>query len=262
MVSQSTIISAIVAMVICIVFPIVLVIYFKKKEKFQIKPVFIGILGFFLFAMVLEQILHSIVISTKIIKLNTITFAIYGALAAGVFEEVGRFVMFKFFLKSNRLWKDGLAYGLGHAGIETILVGAFSYLNALIMSLAINSGKINELLKAQDASSVETIKNSLANMTLLATSMGVIERIFAFAIQIALTFIVLYAIRERKNIYLIIAILIHALIDFAPALYQMKFITNVYFIEGIIFIFAIFAYIFIKKSKALFNNISKIEISQ
>jgi len=257
-VSQSIIISTIVAMVFCILFPIISVIYFKKKEQFSMKTVFIGTLGFFLFAMVLEQILHSVVISTRIIKLNTITFAIYGALAAGVFEEVGRFVMFKFFLKGNRQWKDGLGYGLGHAGIETILVGALSYLNALIMSLAVNSGTINDLLKNQAATSIETVKNSLINATLIGTSMGIFERIFAFIIQIALTFIVLYAIRERKNIYLFVAILIHALIDFAPALYQIKFITNLYLIEGIVFIFAVVGFMFIIKSKSLFNDNTQI----
>jgi uncharacterized membrane protein YhfC len=254
MVNQSTIITIVVAMIFCILLPIISVIYFKKKEQFSIKTVFIGVLGFFLFAMVLEQILHSVVISTKLIKLNTITFAIYGALAAGVFEEVGRFVMFKFFLKGNRQWKDGLGYGLGHAGIETILIGAFSYLNALIMSFAINSGKISELLKTQDASTIETIKNSLINTSFIATSMGIFERLFAFIIQIALTFIVLYAIKERKNIYLLVAILVHALVDLTPALYQMKFITNVYLIEGIVFIFAIISFIFTMKSKSLFND--------
>ena len=262
MVRQSTIITIIVAMVFCIMFPIISVIYFKKKEQFSIKTVFIGTLGFFLFAIVLEQILHSVVISTKIIKMNTITFAIYGALAAGVFEEVGRFVMFKFLLKEDRQWKDGLGYGLGHAGIETILIGAFSYLNALIMSFAINSGTINNLLKNQDATAIETVKNSLVNVTLLETSMGIFERIFAFIIQIALTFIVLYGIKERKNIYLLVAILIHALIDFAPALYQMKFITNVYLIEGIVFIFAVIGFVFLMKSKLLFNNKAQIEMSK
>ena len=260
MVGQSTIIVIIVAMVFCILLPIISVIYFKKKEQFSIKTVFIGTLGFFLFAMVLEQIIHSLVIATKTIQLNTIAFAIYGALAAGVFEEVGRFVMFKFLLKDNMRWKDGLGYGLGHAGIETILVGALSYLNALVMSLAINSGTIKDLLINQDTTTIETVKNSFANLTLLATSMGVFERVFAFIIQIALTFIVLYAVKERKKIYLLVAILIHALIDFAPALYQMKFITNLYLIEGIVFIFAIFGFIFIMKSKALFKDNSVVEI--
>jgi uncharacterized membrane protein YhfC len=262
MVSQGTIISEIVAMVFCILLPIISLIYFKRKEHFSIKPVLIGALGFFIFALVLEQMLHSVVISTKIIKVNTFAFAIYGALAAGVFEEVGRFVMFKFLLKNNREWKDGLGYGLGHAGIETLFVGAMSYINALVMSLAINSGTINELLKNQDAATIETVKNSLVNSTLLTTSMGVFERIFAFIIQIALTFIVLYAIRERKNIYLLVAILIHALIDFAPALYQMKFITNLYLIEGIVFVFAVISFIFIMKSKSLFNVKEQIEISK
>ncbi|MBZ9687656.1 YhfC family intramembrane metalloprotease [Clostridium estertheticum] len=262
MVSQSIIIFIIVAIVFCTLFPIVSVIYFKNKEHFSIKTVAIGGLGFFLFVMVLESLLHSMVISTKIIKVNTITFAIYGALAAGIFEEVGRFVMFKFFLKNNRQWKDGLGYGLGHAGIETILIGALSYLNALIMSLAINSGTINNLLKNQNTAEIETVKNSLVNVTLLATSMGVFERVFAFTIQIALTFIVLYAIRERKNIYLLVAILLHALVDSAPALYQMKIITNIYFIEGLVFLFAIISFIFIMKTKSLFNDKVQIEISK
>jgi uncharacterized membrane protein YhfC len=256
MVSQSTIISSIVALIICMLFPIILVIYFKKKEGFSIKNVFIGILGFFIFALVLENLLHSVIITTKIIKLNTIAFAIYGAIAAGVFEELGRFVMFKFFLKRNRQWKDALGYGLGHAGIETLIIGGISYLNTVIMSSAINSGTINELLKNQDAATIETAKNSLINVTLLATSMGVFERIFAFIIQLALTFIVLYAIREKKNIYLLVAILIHALVDFAPALYQMKYITNLYFIEGLLCIFAIIGFIFIMKSKSLFREIN------
>lgn len=262
MVSQSIIILIIVAIVFCTLFPIISVIYFKKKEHFSIKTVVIGSLGFFLFVMLLENLLHSLVISTKIIKVNTITFAIYGALAAGVFEEVGRFVMFKSFLKKNRQWKDGLGYGLGHAGIETLLIGALSYLNALMMSLAINSGTINNLLKNQNPSEIETIKSSLVNMTLFATSMGVFERVFAFTIQIALTFIVLYAIRERRNIYLLVAILLHALVDSAPALYQMKFITNLYAIEGIVLTFAILGFIFIMKSKSLFNDKVQIEISK
>lgn len=262
MVSQSIISLEIGAMVFCMLFPILLVIYFKRKERFSIKTVVIGSLGFFLFAMILESLLHSVVISTKIIKMNTIPFAIYGALAAGVFEEVGRFVMFKFFLTKNRQWKDGLGYGLGHAGIETVLVGALSYLNVIVMSLAINSGTIVDLLKNQDAAAIETIKNSLVNVTLLATSMGVFERIFAFIIQIALTFIVLYAIKERKNIYLLVAILIHALIDFAAALYQIKFITNLYVVEGIVLIFAIIGFIFIMKSKSLFNENTGIQISK
>jgi len=262
MVGQSIITLLIASLVFCILLPIISVVYFKNKEHFSLKTVFIGSLGFFIFAMVLESLLHSLVITTKIIKMNTIPFAIYGALAAGVFEEVGRFVMFKFFLKKNREWKDGLGYGLGHAGIETLLVGALSYLNVVVMSVAINSGKINDLLKNQSADVIETTKNSLVNATLLSTSMGIFERVFAFVIQIALTFIVLYAIRERKNIYLLVAILIHALVDFAAALYQIKLITNLYAIEGIVSIFAIIAFIFILKSKALFKDKPQIQISK
>ncbi|SHI82932.1 Uncharacterized membrane protein YhfC [Clostridium cavendishii DSM 21758] len=254
MVNQSIIITMIVATVISILLPITLMLYWKRKEKFQIKTFFLGMLGFFLFAMILERILHTVVISTKVIPVNTIYFAIYGALAAGVFEEVGRFVIFKFFLKNNREWKDGLGYGLGHAGIEMILLGGLTFVNYIVVALAINSDKLDKLLQGQNAEAVTNLKNTILNLTAPEIAMGIGERILALVLQLAFSFIVLYAIRERKNIYLLIAILVHALVDFVPALYQMNLISNIYFVEGIVFIFSILAFIFVIKSKAIYRN--------
>ena len=54
---------------------------------------------------------------------NPYVFAIYGGLTAGIFEELGRFVAFFFLLKKYLDYKDGFAYGIGHGGIESILVG-------------------------------------------------------------------------------------------------------------------------------------------
>ncbi|MBK1809871.1 YhfC family intramembrane metalloprotease [Clostridium sp. YIM B02505] len=254
MVSNSVIISLVVVMVLCFAVPIGTLIFFKIKERFSIKTTFVGILGFVLFSLVLEQFMHKAVISSKILTVGTLGFGIYGALAAGVFEEVGRFVMFKTLLKKNREWKDGIGYAIGHGGIEAILIGGLSMLNSLIIALAVNSSTLGVLLKGQSASVVDTVKSSVVNATASGVALGGAERVFAFIIQIALTFIVLYGIRQRKNIYLLIAILLHALVDLAPALYQSKIITSVAVIEVLLCIFAVIGLVFIVKSKKMFES--------
>jgi len=80
------------------------------------------------------------------------------------------------------------------------------------------------------------------------------ERIFAFGIQIALTMVILYAVRYRKNIYLFIAIIVHALIDVIAGLYQTKIITSIYVVEGIVALYFIIAIIFIYKTKKIFSK--------
>lgn len=255
MVSNNVIISMIIVTSICVLFPIGVFIYFKIKKGISIKATLGGVIGFVLFALILEQILHRIVISSNIIPVNTLAFGIYGALAAGVFEETGRFLIFKTFLKNKREWKDGLGYAIGHGGIEAILVGGMSFLNSLIIAFALNSGTLDTMLKGQSEAMIENIKASVMNSTPLMLGVGGVERIFALMIQIGFTFVVFYGIKKRKNIYLLYAILIHALVDFIPALYQTKIITNVFVIEVIVVIFAVIALIFTIKSKKVFENI-------
>ncbi|WP_407645006.1 YhfC family glutamic-type intramembrane protease [Clostridium polyendosporum] len=58
---------------------------------------------------------------------------------------------------------------------------------------------------------------------------------------------------HRKNIYLFIAILLHALMDFPAALYQMK-VTNIFITEDIVFVYFIIAIIFLSKTKKIFSK--------
>ncbi len=260
MVSMSTIVSLSISTVIWLVFPLIVLIVLKKKEKFSIKPVLIGAAVFIVFAMILERLLHMVVIGNNLIT-NSVLFSIYAALTAGVFEETGRFIAFKTLLKRNTEWKNGLAYGIGHGGIEAILIGAVTGVQYLVFSYMINNGTFDAMLGAKipasQLSQLQLIKEQLlmtqANGIAL-TIFGIFERFFAMGIQIALTMVVLYAVKYRKNIYLVLAIILHALMDIPAALYQMKIITNIYMIEVMIGIYFIIGLIFLIKSKKIFIN--------
>ncbi|UJL46812.1 YhfC family intramembrane metalloprotease [Virgibacillus sp. NKC19-16] len=105
--------------------PLFCTIYFIRKYRISWKPILIGIMVFIVFSQILEQMLHRYVFGinpslSEWLK-NPYLFALYGCLATGVFEEIGRYIGFRYLLKKYRDWKDGIAYGIGHGGVEVLL---------------------------------------------------------------------------------------------------------------------------------------------
>ncbi|PKG23375.1 hypothetical protein CWS01_12215 [Niallia nealsonii] len=108
-----------------------------------------GVLIFFVSSQVLEKILHIAVLAPTGTQLkwsaNPYLFALYGGLAAGIFEEIGRFFAFKLLLKKNHQYRDGLSYGLGHDGIEAILIRGVSALSSIILYSMVQSGALSNV---------------------------------------------------------------------------------------------------------------------
>ncbi|WP_239549281.1 YhfC family intramembrane metalloprotease [Scopulibacillus daqui] len=247
--------------VVSILVPIGSLIYLKKRvTMIPWKPVLIGVLIFIVFSQMLEKFLNVYILNinpyTSAWFNNPYLYALYGGLAAGIFEELGRFIGFYYLLKNDREWKHGIAYGIGHGGIESILIGVFGGIQFLTLSFLINSGQFNTLLNLHDKSdsSLLMIKEHLINQPTFFL-LGGIERIFSFVIQLSLSLLVLYAIRNKKIRFLLYAILIHTSVDFF-ALISQKFQLSPFFVEGILFIMMIFSWIHIIKSKLWFSKTS------
>src|SRR5699024_10761872 len=106
MVSGGTIISIIIPRIIAFGLRILLLVFILKKYPKYWKPMLVGAGIFFVFAQVLEAILHQVVFFVDIFTTNwlqnPLVYAIYASLAAGVFEEIGRFIGFRFLLKKFR----------------------------------------------------------------------------------------------------------------------------------------------------------------
>lgn len=248
MVSQSVIAGYIFSIILSIGFPIGAFIYFKRKERISFRPVLTGSLIFIFFALVLEGTVNFYLLnineSTAMIKTNPYLFSVYGALAAGVFEETGRYVAFAWLLKKYRDRKDGLAYGLGHGGIESIFLGGFASIQYVILANVVNSGALND----NSVPGAAAIKASMLHIT-ADTSFSVgIDRILAFFIQLALSLLVLYAVKNKKILWFFLAILIHTAIDFIAVLgviYKFSpFIMDLYLLAVVIG-----AVIYIRKTK-------------
>jgi len=115
---------------------------------------------------------------------------------------------------------DGLAYGLGHGGIEALFIGIVSLLNFWIIAQAVTQGNAQLVTKIPQAT-IDYIKSLSAGSIYLL----VFERIVAVICQVLLSFWVWKSVKEKALIYFLAALGLHALIDLAPALGQIQFLS-------------------------------------
>lgn len=218
-VGAGTFAGIIFSLCISIALPVVLLIVVHKKTKARMAMAVIGAATFFLFAMVLEQILHAIVLGVggERITGNIWIYGLYGGLAAGLFEEVGRFVAMRFAMKKQLNLPNALMYGVGHGGIEAILIVGLASVSNLVTSIMINAGTLEASLGALDQATKEA---TLTQLSALWTTpsyqffLSGIERIVAVTLHIALSVLVFQAVKLGKKRYWFLAFAIHAGVDF------------------------------------------------
>lgn len=166
----------------------------------------VGAGTFVLFALVLEQGLHAAVLLSPLgatIQGNIWLYGLYGGLAAGLFEETGRLVAFRFFLKRELRPITALTYGVGHGGIEAILITGMTMVSNIVLVSMASAGAITDpLVLAQ----LEALTATPAGMFLWAA----FERCSAILLHIANSVLVFAAVRQKKVGLYVLAILFHA----------------------------------------------------
>lgn len=222
MVSKLSIAIIIVNMILGVVIPIVLLLYFKKKYKAGIKSFLVGSAVMLLFAMVLEQLAHSVVLGSPagiVIQENIWMYALYGSVMAGLFEETGRLLAMRYVLKKEHgNAHNALMYGAGHGGFEMFVILSIGMINNLIYSVMINLGQTQTLLEPLDEATrgtLQTAFDALVQTPFWLFALSPVERLAAITAQIGLSVIVWYAAAGKKikgNLF-ILAILLHAILD-------------------------------------------------
>ncbi len=245
-INYKSLICAIISFLVALLVPIGVSIVLKLKTKGSIKSLIFGAVGFILSALVLEQILHCFVLVIKnpvsdYVKAHTWAYCLYGCLAAGVFEETGRFVMYKTFLKNKRDSSVPVLYGIGHGGFESIIIGAIQILSVIVLSLQVNSLGSAEALKnvkPEAVSSTLALVQPMFTGNPLILLAGGFERLTAMALHMALSILVYKAVTcsSKKWLYPF-AILLHAIFDVPAVLYQ-RGVLGIWVCELFLFIAA------------------------
>ena len=137
------------------------------------------------------------------------------ALTAGIFEEVGRYIGYRWLMRRDeKTWSKALMYGLGHGGLEAaLLVGGLTLIG--LINLILLPSMLGTLPPDQRAQ-VEQQLAAVAAQPDWLPLVGAYERLWALAFHVAMSVVVLQVFR-RGIAWLWLAIGAHALLDFLAA---------------------------------------------
>lgn len=146
------------------------------------------------------------------VRLNLIIFALFVGLSAGVFEEVARYLTYRFWAKDARSWGRGLMLGAGHGGIEAILLGLLGAINVGTLALMQQGMFMNVVPDEQLPMLQEQITAVFSSPPHLII-LGAVERLFALCAHLALSLMVMQVFVRGQLRWLGAAILWHALLN-------------------------------------------------
>lgn len=229
--STGTIAAFLVGGILAILIPIAALIIFKLKNKdVKLRYFFIGAATFVVFALILEQILHYFMLST-IQNSGVVFYTLYGALCAGIFEETGRFLAFKLFCKNENDPRASIMYGLGHGGVEAVVLVGVTLISYAVTAMTVNALGTEALFGAlpdEQRWAAEAQIAALTDYDMVSTIVSLAERILAIILHTALSVIVFASIKMKGRLWLYpAAIVLHALFDVPAALYQRGVITGI-----------------------------------
>jgi uncharacterized membrane protein YhfC len=193
-----------------------------------------GIAVFALSAMVIERALNDYLLrqnpTTSEWLSDPLAFVVYGALAAGICEEVGRFIAMRWLARrhaGNAHDGTALAYGLGHGGAEAWLVGVMVQAQWIAFGVLENRGQLDAYLGNLPAGPLVRIHLLLASLSPAMAGVFVLERIAALVFQIGLSMLMWRGVRRGWRAVLPVAIVAHALIDVPAAMSQAGLLSLV-----------------------------------
>jgi uncharacterized membrane protein YhfC len=209
--------ATLVAIVLEIALPIALALVTRRRLGVGWRYFGYGALIFFLFQMIsrvpIVQVTQALIgPQLRASFALQVGWLVVLVLTAGLFEEVGRYVGYRWLMRrEEKTWNKALMYGLGHGGLESML---------LIAGLTL-IGLINLLILPSVIGTIPPEQRALVEQQLAAVSaqpdwvplIGVWERLWAIPFHVAMSVVVLQVFR-RGIIWLGLAILAHALLDF------------------------------------------------
>lgn len=216
---MATIAALIFSLAISLGFPIGALIYYIVKQKNCVLPYLFGVVTFLVFQYLtrvpLLQALSSQNWFVAFAQKHIVLYSVFLGLTAGLFEEGGRFIVMKLFMKKHLTWQAGVAHGIGHGGFEAATLLGVNYIATLL----------------------------IAPQALLIASPGLIvlaglERAMAMIFHVGASVLVLRGIRLKRYRNLFIAILLHTLLDAPLGVFVNAKVPTV-FIELYVALFAI-----------------------
>lgn len=225
MVSNFSIVAMVITLLVTLVMPIVVWIVYvlKNKEKKVGGAVVLGAAGFFVMQIVIRvPILNAVALLPGYVEFVTGHYVLYClilAFTAGLFELIARYVVAKILAK-KLTFEHGIAAGLGHGGIEAVVLIGMTYVNNILYSVMINTGTFDTVVAQAAALGVDTstllmLKEQLISSSSFLFLLAGYERVLTVIFHVAMSLLVCYFVSRKKDLVGIgICLVAHTMIDF------------------------------------------------
>lgn len=224
MLSLTTVVFCIITLCISLILPLALLVWFgvKKKGEGVWSAWVLGAAGFFIMQVLIRLPLLN-VLSVRpdfgeFVAQHYLLYCIILGFTAGLFELAGRYAVAKLMSK-NLTFERALAAGLGHGGIEAILIVGITYINNLVYIFLIMTGAFDVMVEQTAASGVDVtqlqlLKDTFMNTPSIVFLLAGLERLFAMTAHAAMTMIVCYGVKAGRTVQgLLLCLGIHAFMD-------------------------------------------------
>lgn len=224
MVSGTSIFFMWVTLFISLILPVALLIVYalKNKGKKIVSAWFLGAAGFFVMQVILRLPILSILSLMpgfqSFAENNYVVYILILGFTAGLFEVIGRLVVAKI-LSKNLTYERGIAAGLGHGGIEAIIIVGMTYINNLLYAGMINGGTFDITVEQTaalgvDVSSLYAVKDALLNTPSYLFGLAGYERLLTIICHTAMSLLVCYFVYKKQTMKgVLIALLLHTILD-------------------------------------------------
>ena len=260
--TMGTIWTLILSALLCLIAPIVFLFRYRKRYDGKITSFFIGMAGYFLFSMLLIQLIHMIMFSLipaipKLISEKAWFQSLYLAFSFTLFGCLGRFLMLKYSMKNRFDLGNALIYGAGQGGLFAITNVTAIAMSNVITAILVNTLGADEYLNklGYTGTDLENIRIHLIEFSSMPTTQhffdGTAPFIILFA-EIALTTFIYLGIQKQKaTIFLAISFLFQFIILFSFYLEKTNVITEPLFAEGVILLVTVTCWHYAKKAESL-----------
>lgn len=217
-----TLISNLFTIIAALVLPVGAAVWLGVKRKGYMKPVLLGAATFFVFQVLTRipalQLIDKMIWYSMFKTSQPVLNALFLGGTAALFEEGGRWIVMRLFMKNKNRLNDGIAFGIGHGGIEAVLLVGINVLVLFILN-----------------------DHSTSPLQLFA---GGFERICTMVIHIAFSVMVLKSVVLKNPLWLLVAFVLHTAIDMAAVLMAGAG-ASILVLEGVVGVFSLLLLVYV-----------------
>ncbi len=223
------VVFAFIAGLACLTAPAILAASWRRRTGVPFKVFFVGMLIFAVFQPVLR--LSWLVPLSKEVGDHPewkLAYLVFAALTAAIFEECGRWIAFRYLLRTRRDSSSAVMYGLGHGGLESML---FTGIGLVALTVGYELAA-HGILRREPL--LHAIHAHVDDMTFRLSFYALLERAAALAGQIGLTLTVLKTFTSGQTRWLSVAVFLHFLVDFAVVMMDRYWEMNRALTESVV----------------------------